>query len=149
MFGHPSPSPFMSQSRKWSRYHRGIRTQVLLDVISSSDLKNVLAVMQEPFPALRRLRIRSEYDVQSPVVSNSFLGGSAPDLQYLDLTCVPFPGLPKWLLSATHLVTLHRLHLWHIPHSGYISPDAMITTPFRVDKARDILASIPIASSSP
>jgi|SRR6266436_4516990 len=97
--------------------------EVLLDDISSSDLKNVLAVMQEPFSALRCLQIQSEYDVQSPVVSDSFLGGSAPHLQYLELTCVPFPRLPKWLLSPTHLVTLY---LWHTPHSGYFSPDAII-----------------------
>jgi len=98
-------------------------SQVLLDDISSSDLKNVLAVIQETFPALRHLQIQSEYDVQSPVVSDSFLGGSAPHLQYLELTCVPFPRLPKWLLSPTHLVTLY---LWHTPHSGYFSPDAII-----------------------
>ncbi len=91
--------------------------EVLLDDISSSDLKNVLAVMQEPCLALRRLQIQSEYDVQLPVIF-------APHLQYLELTCVPFPGLPKLLLSATHLVTLY---LWHIPHSGYFSPDVIIT----------------------
>ncbi len=37
--------------------------------------------------------------------------------------CVPFPGLPKLLLSATRLVDLR---LWRIPHSGYISPEAMV-----------------------
>jgi hypothetical protein len=41
------------------------------------------------------------------------------------LVAVPFPGLPKLLLSAaTHLV---NLHLHGIPHSGYISPEAMAT----------------------
>ena len=33
-------------------------------------------------------------------------------------------GLPKLLLSATHLV---HLHLCHIPHSGYISPEAVVS----------------------
>jgi hypothetical protein len=40
------------------------------------------------------------------------------------LIAVPFPGLPKLLLSATHLV---ELWLCSIPHSGYISPEAMAT----------------------
>jgi hypothetical protein len=38
---------------------------------------------------------------------------------------VPFPGLPKLLLSAIHLVYLDLLY---IPHSGYISPEAMATS---------------------
>ena len=36
---------------------------------------------------------------------------------------IPFPGLPKLLLSANHLVDLS---LTNIPHSGYISPEAVI-----------------------
>ena len=44
--------------------------------------------------------------------------------EYLSLDGIPFPGLPKLLLSATHLV---NLHLYDIPHSGYISPEAMVT----------------------
>ena len=39
------------------------------------------------------------------------------------LSCIPFPGLPSLLLSATHLV---QLRLTNIPHSGYISPEAMV-----------------------
>ena len=58
------------------------------------------------------------------VLPDSFLGGSAPRLEYLWLNRIPFPGLPKLLLSATHLVDLH---LWDITHSGYIPPEAMVT----------------------
>jgi hypothetical protein len=36
---------------------------------------------------------------------------------------IPFPGLPNLLLSASDLV---EISLWHIPHSGYISPEAMV-----------------------
>src|SRR6266403_5811709 len=142
MFGHPSPSPFMHLCLKvgsGQEYYRGIRTQVLLDVISSSDLKNVLAVMQEPFPALRRLRIRSEYDIQSPVISISFLGGFAPDLQYLDLTC----SVSRMTEMAS--VCHSPRHTSPLAHSSF---GIHLTRcddhyPFRVDKARDILASIP------
>src|SRR5260221_4893260 len=58
------------------------------------------------------------------VVPDSFLGGSSPRLQTLWLDLIPFPGLPKLLLSANHLVLLH---LWNIPDCGYISPQVMVT----------------------
>jgi hypothetical protein len=37
---------------------------------------------------------------------------------------IPFPDLPKLLLSATHLVDLS---LSNIPHPGYILPEAVVT----------------------
>jgi hypothetical protein len=83
----------------------------------------VLDAMREPFPALTRLILLSDIEI-APVVSDSFMGGSAPRLQYLLLERVPIPGLPKLLLSA---IDLDHLILHHIPHSGYISPEAMVT----------------------
>jgi hypothetical protein len=96
--------------------------------VTNSQLEEVLAAMQQPFPALTDLAIwcRNDgllEDEMRPVVPESFLGGSAPRLQHLELNRVPFPGLPKLLLSATGLVTLS---IWGIPHSGYISPEAMV-----------------------
>jgi hypothetical protein len=96
--------------------------QVLLWDISSSLLERVLASMQRPFPALTSLRLSSD-DNEAPALPDSFLGGSAPRLQYLQLNCIPFPGLPKLLLFATGLVTLR---LRHIPHSAYFSPEVMV-----------------------
>ena len=78
--------------------------------------------IQQPFPELRYMTLVSANE-RMGVLPDSFLGGSAPRLEYLFLLGVPFPGLPKLLLSATHLVTLR---LSNIPHSGYISPDAMV-----------------------
>ena len=78
--------------------------------------------MQQPFTALEYLRLYSISEIE--VVPASFLSGSAPQLQELFLASIPFPGLPKLLLSATHLVSLH---LVLIPHSGYFSPEAMAT----------------------
>ncbi len=95
---------------------------IILNWVPSSLWERVLAAMQEPFPALTHLDIHTA-DEES-IVSDSFLGGSAPNLQYLDLSRVPFPGLPKLLSSATHLV---NLYLCNIPHSGYFSPEAMAT----------------------
>ena len=80
--------------------------------------------MQVPFPELAILYLSFGSMSFVPVFPNSFLGGSAPRLQFLALNSIPFPGLPERLLSATHLV---HLHLINIPHSGYFSPEAMAT----------------------
>src|SRR5712672_4452144 len=84
--------------------------------------KRFVAAMQKPFLALTELKI-TVYGVV-PVLPDSFLGGSAPRLQALFLGSIPFPSIPKLLLSAHGLV---RLTLWDIPDSGYFSPDAMAT----------------------
>ena len=79
--------------------------------------------MQEQFPALIHLLLE---DVHHSAVAlpDGFLGGSAPRLQSLVLDSISFPALPKLLLSTTNLV---RLILYGIPHSGYFSPEAIIT----------------------
>ena len=100
------------------RIHR-----IELREVSSSLLDKALAVMQGPFPVLTDLDIRCDEDEIAPVVPDSFLGRFAPRLRKLSLEHIPFPGLPKLLLSACDLV---EVSLWHIPHSGYISPSAMV-----------------------
>jgi hypothetical protein len=113
-------------------------------------LGKVLDSIKQPFPALRHLEMwlldrhwngyewededEGEDDHTPPVVSESFLGGSAPRLQHLLLRNITFPGLPKLLLSATGLVSLC---LDKIPDSGYISPEAMarcLSTLTRLDE---------------
>jgi hypothetical protein len=93
-----------------------------LSYIPSSQFEKVLAAMQQPFPALTYLELQPAET--AGVVPRSFLGGSAPRLQSLLLYRIPFPGLPKLLLSTTRLV---HLYPWRIPDSGYISPEAMVT----------------------
>src|SRR5260370_31439080 len=72
--------------------------EVILD-LEGWQLEEVLTAMQVPFPELTvvELRVRSECD-ESPSIPDSFLGGSAPRLQYFDLFGIPFPGLPNLLL---------------------------------------------------
>ena len=96
---------------------------IQLTGVNGSSLEKVLAAMQEPFPELMFLWLLSSGE-SVPIVPDSFLGGSAPRLLILLLSGIPFPGLRKLLLSATNLV---NLQLTNIPHSGYISPDAMVT----------------------
>ena len=86
-------------------------------------LEDVLSAMQVLFPELTDLRLSlhsSELTFgRSPVIPDAFLGGSAPCLRILHLTRISFPGLPKLLLSAAHLVELH------LCHTEYISPEAI------------------------
>lgn len=103
--------------------HRDRVCKVELKNLTYYLLTRFSAVMQVPFPALTGLCLSSD-DYAPPVLPDLFLGGSAPNLQHFDLDGIPFPALPKLLLSTTHLVSLR---LRRIPHSGYISPEAMAT----------------------
>jgi hypothetical protein len=94
-----------------------------LQNLERSDLEIISAAMQVPFPELTHLMLLSNGETVS-ALPDSFLGGSAPRLDYLRLTGIPFPGLPKLLLSATQL---YSLNLDDIPHSGYIPPEAIVT----------------------
>jgi hypothetical protein len=59
-----------------------------------------------------------------PDLPDSLFGGSAPRLRKIALVAIPLPEIPKLLLPATHLTLLC---LRRIPHSEYISPEAMVT----------------------
>ena len=97
--------------------------QLTLYGFSSSQYEDVLDAMKQPFPALTDVDLEYPYIHPPPVISASFLGGSAQPLKSLQLGGIPFPALPKLLLSATHLA---HLRLERIPHSGYISPETMV-----------------------
>jgi hypothetical protein len=96
--------------------------QVFLSGLTRWLLEEVSAAIQVPFPELITLQLFSDGETP-PVILDSLLGGSAPRLLIFDLDGIPFLGFPKLLLSATHLV---YLKLVNIPHSGYISPEAMV-----------------------
>jgi hypothetical protein len=100
----------MVATLEWEHYNR----ICYINTRMTNSWERVAAVMQKPFP---------EADT-SASLAESFLGGSAPRLRTLSLERIPFPSMPKLLLSADGLVTLH---LWNIPNSGYFSPDAMAT----------------------
>ena len=98
--------------------------QISLYCYTAWRIEEFWTAIQVPFPELTVLHLSFENLSYQRVLPDSFLGGFAPRLQFLALTYIPFPGLTKLLLSATHLVNLWLLN---IPHSGYISPDAMAT----------------------
>ena len=92
-----------------------------------SKLSHLLAQMQEPFPMLEYLDIQPNNSSSSEpaVIPDSFLGGSAPLLVRLGLVGIPFPGLPRLLLSANHLVDIH---LWDIPQARHVLPEVMVAS---------------------
>ena len=103
--------------------------------------------MQRPFPELTELRLWLIGEVgETVVVPDSFLGGFAPYLECLVLDRFPFPGLPKLLLSATHLIDLR---LDSIPHSGYISPDALVAALSTLTSLRGLLLRFKSPESCP
>jgi hypothetical protein len=120
--------------------------QIKLRYFATSELEYVTAAMHKPFPELTHLRLGGFGDGKpETILPHSFLGGSTPRLRSLILSDVPFPGLPKLLSSATHLV---NLDLSYIPRSGYIPPEAMATS-LCVDQPRVTSPSFSIPTTSP
>jgi F-box-like len=99
--------------------------QIDLSCLTRSKLEYVTdsAAMHKPIPELTDLHLSGFR--RDSILPDSFLGGTTPRLRLLIFWGIPFPGLPKLLLSATHLV---YLSLHDIPRSGYIPPEAMATS---------------------
>jgi hypothetical protein len=97
------------------------RVRRIFIVPRSSDLERFATVMQESFPALTQLDLWAHKP--APALPDTFLGGSAPHLQFLHLWRIPFPGLPKLLLTTNELL---ELHLESIPRTGYFSPETIV-----------------------
>jgi hypothetical protein len=92
---------------------------------SPKSMLEEFAAIKEPFPVLEEFALwLNPENLDYPILPDSFLGGSAPRLRTFHLDRIPFPVLPKLLLSTTDLDTLH---LYWVPHSGFISPNAMAT----------------------
>jgi F-box-like len=107
-------------------HHNRVR-EIELHHLSNSQLLRVASAMQGPFPALIHLMLDSSsvYHRPDPDPAPTLLDGfSAPHVQSLTLQYIPFPALPKLLLSATDLVDLT---LVGIPQTGYFTPVALVT----------------------
>jgi hypothetical protein len=78
-------------------------------------------MMREPYPALTELEIEVD-DSYTIIPLDSFSG--APHLRSLRLYGVRSPALSNLLFTANNLV---NLHLCMIPHSGFISPQEMVS----------------------
>jgi hypothetical protein len=86
-------------------------------------LEQMVRIMQEPFPVLTDLNIIL-YDAENfPALPPDFLGGSTPSLQSIHLCGIPFPALPRLLVSASNLFFLT---VDNLTRTGYFSPQAMV-----------------------
>ncbi|KAH9037532.1 hypothetical protein EDB84DRAFT_1137820 [Lactarius hengduanensis] len=122
---------------------------IALDM-TDSQLGKVVTLMQEPFLVLTHLRISLGLgqlgEGNAPVLSTDFLGGSAPRLQEITISGIPYPALPTLLLSATGLV---KLHLFNIPPNGYISPEAMAASLATLPRLEILAVTFHLATSRP
>jgi hypothetical protein len=87
-------------------------------------LEKVSRVMRVPFPALKNLSFWPT-DIGTPIISKSFLGGSAPGLQKITLRGKPSSALPKLLLSCRDLM---ELRLYVVSNPDDISPEVIVTS---------------------
>ena len=113
--------------------------------VTGSQLGRMATEMQEPFPVLTRLYILS-CNESAPVLPGRFLGSSTPCLQKMALDGVPYPTLPTLLLSASDLV---ELHLFNIPPTGYISPEAMAVGLAALPRLETFFMEFRLATSRP
>ena len=105
--------------------HRDRVCEIKLGRLTRIQLEILMPLMQESFPALKSLYIRSYSHAhdQRPVLPDSFLGGSAPQLRFLCLESIPFPAFQNLLLSASNLVYLYLSD----PPFAYISSEMVAT----------------------
>ena len=125
--------------------HRDRIVEIDLSGLTGVQLKTCVTLMQEPFSILRTLSLSCNAEMP-PMISDTFLGGSAPRLQRIKLRRVPFPTLTKFLLSTRGLV---ELHLEDIPSTGYISPDVMAISLVMLTRLRSVIISFRSRSSFP
>ena len=88
--------------------HRDRITGIDLWALTKPRLERCAALMEEPFQSLKNLHLNCLAGIRDAlVITDTFLGGSAPRLQVLELWHIQFPTLPRFLLSASGLVNLH------------------------------------------
>lgn len=125
--------------------HRHRISWIVFDKLTSVVLESIAAVMQEPLPALTGLHLRSSDEI-GPVVPNTFLGGTAPQLQVFVLEGIAFPALHKLVDHATHLT---KLWLQRIPDAGYIEPEIMATCLTALPKLEELYVGFQSPPSRP
>ncbi|KAI0293317.1 hypothetical protein B0F90DRAFT_1928274 [Multifurca ochricompacta] len=101
------------------------RTYQIQLALTKSLFDKLAALKQRPFPALEYFRLMSLDEGELSALSSTILCESAPRLRFLFLGGIPFPMLPKFLLSTKDLVVLQLLR---IPSAGYFSPESLVTS---------------------
>jgi len=118
---------------------------ICLQNTSTPAWETFASLMEHPFPELTHLSIMPFIPMRN-VVPSAFLGRSAPCLRDLSLIGIPFPALPELLLSATDLV---RLQYDNVPHCGYISPQATVTSLSVLTRLESLSLTFPLPQDLP
>ena len=72
--------------------HRERIASIDLSGLTKHQLERCAALMQKPFQSLRAIGLDCLPETRDvPVITDTFLGGSAPRLQVVDLYHIPFP----------------------------------------------------------
>jgi hypothetical protein len=153
----PRALPIIINDFRWGRSLSGANIIAALehhDRVSEINFKltNTLPkrlnqVLEKPYPVLTRLRLEHISNSKpAPVLPDTFLGGSAPLLKDLKLIGIPLPGLPKLLPFCHDLV---NVHLWKIPNTGYVSPEAMATALSALTKLKEVSIGFKSPASRP
>jgi len=115
--------------------------------LTSSLLARSSPLLQEPFPALEQLRLRSRDSARrSLILPSAFLGGSAPRLREIHLHGIAFPALPQLLLSTHHLVSLE---LDEIPRTESLSPRMLVNSLSAVPQIQSLKLHFTSSTSHP
>ena len=96
-------------------------SSILIHDINGPALEKLAAAMQQPLPILQGfgLMLHDKSVVRLP---ETLLGGSAP-VETFVLRGILFPTFPQFISSSAHI---RNLFISNVPHSGYISPNAMV-----------------------
>ena len=96
--------------------------KVSLYETTSSAFQRFTAVMQEPLSALKELRLSPRFYLFRPelVLPETFLKGSAPSLQSLNLNGIAFPALSKFISFCQAHLTLTPSYQ-HPGYMGYLT----------------------------
>ena len=105
--------------------HRDRIVQITLMYLTRSQLERCAAWMSGPFPVVQSLYLFCYLpnSDNTPVITDTFLGGSAPCLRRIELSGIPVSTL-KFLSSAPNLVYLHLLN---ITGAAHVSPGQVAT----------------------
>ncbi|KAI0289156.1 hypothetical protein B0F90DRAFT_1826691 [Multifurca ochricompacta] len=101
------------------------RTYKIQLTLTKSLFDKLVALKQQPFPALEYFRLMSLDGGELSTLPSTILCESAPRLRILFFDGIPFPMLPKFLLLTKDLVVLN---LVEIPSAGYFSPESLVTS---------------------
>lgn len=122
---------------------------IAISRLARHQLERFTAAMQEPFPTLTHLYLRSNREEAlgvAPTLPATFMGGSAPRLQSLALEGISFTALPNFVLSPENLTSIE---LSDIPSTGYVSPEAMVAFLSTLTRLRSLTIQFKFPSPPP